>query len=83
MIRTIINKNIFRPLKNKFAFSTLSDPFYILGVEKNAEFGDIKKQFYKLANEYHPDKNKSPVHNSFNQGSNEKISYHQGSILSH
>ena len=68
MIKTILYTRISTPFKNLLfhQFSTLSDPFYILGVEKNAEFSDIKKQFYKLANEYHPDKNNSPVSISAN-----------------
>lgn len=44
-----------------YKFSTLSDPYYILGVDKNAEFSDIKRTYYKLANEYHPDKNETSV----------------------
>ena len=47
--------------RNLAPFSTISDPFYILGVDKTAEFDQIKKQFYKLAREFHPDKNDSPV----------------------
>lgn len=49
--------------KNIFRFSTASDPYYILGVEKAADFKEIKKCFFKLANEYHPDKNDSAVYN--------------------
>lgn len=43
-------------LRRVYHFGVASDPYYILGVDKNAEFADIKKAFYKLASEYHPDK---------------------------
>lgn len=40
-----------------FRFSSdFSDPYYILGLEKNADIAEVKKAFYKLANENHPDK---------------------------
>ena len=32
------------------------DPYFVLGVERDATQAEIKKQFYKLAREYHPDK---------------------------
>lgn len=41
----------------KFPFATdFSDPYYILGVDKNADISEVKKAFYKLANQNHPDK---------------------------
>ena len=37
-------------------FANVSDPYFILGVSKDSDFKEIKKAFYKLANQYHPDK---------------------------
>ncbi len=31
----------------------------ILGVNKNASSSEIKKSYYKLAQQYHPDRNKA------------------------
>jgi DnaJ-class molecular chaperone len=45
-------------LKSHHNFSTY-DPYYILGVEKSSDFDIIKKAYYKLASEFHPDKNKT------------------------
>ncbi|KRX03290.1 DnaJ domain [Pseudocohnilembus persalinus] len=58
---------IFDPLTELVTFSQRTgfnfvayDPYYLLGVEKNADFKEIKKIYFKLAGEYHPDRNKSP-----------------------
>eukprot|EP01017_Pseudomicrothorax_dubius_P002606 TRINITY_DN10148_c0_g1_i1.p1 TRINITY_DN10148_c0_g1~~TRINITY_DN10148_c0_g1_i1.p1 ORF type:complete len:194 (+),score=32.41 TRINITY_DN10148_c0_g1_i1:113-694(+) len=43
-------------------FSTRSqsfDPYTVLGVERNVPFDEIKKQYFKLAAEFHPDRNKA------------------------
>ncbi|XP_021744727.1 dnaJ protein ERDJ3A-like [Chenopodium quinoa] len=36
-----------------------SDPYKVLGVDRNASQRDIKKAFHKLSLQYHPDKNKN------------------------
>lgn len=46
---------IFRRIKYRVSHD-LSDPYYMLGLDKNADIAEVKKAFYKLANEYHPDK---------------------------
>ena len=52
--------NIMRNYKWNFSFSTI-DPYFILNIDKRSNFDEIKKQYLKLASEYHPDKNKSKV----------------------
>ena len=34
-----------------------SDPYYILGVGKDADIKEIKKAYFHLAKKYHPDMN--------------------------
>ena len=54
--RRVLQNNKTRSSIGVQGFSNISDPYFILGVSKDAEFKEIKTAFYKLANQYHPDK---------------------------
>jgi len=57
--RNIKNNNTFATSSSRaFSSSNKRDFYDILGIGKNADKGEIKKAYFKLAKKYHPDTNK-------------------------
>jgi len=48
-ILNLTKKRTYLLFKKQFYFSSAADPYYILDVDKNADFKEIKKCFFKLA----------------------------------
>lgn len=45
--------------KLKYAFAVAMNPYKILNLGHTATTSEIKQAYYKLAHEYHPDKNQA------------------------
>ena len=58
ILNTVRSGFIFRG----FGFKVI-DPYKILDVRKSDDFKEIKKKYYQLVSQYHPDRNDSEVSN--------------------
>ena len=47
---SIFKTGFKRSFPVRFFSSVSFDPYYVLGVDKNMEFDEIKKKYYKLGN---------------------------------
>ena len=56
--RNYIKNNNTIASSRTFSSSSKRDFYDILGIDKNADKGEIKKAYFKLAKKYHPDTNK-------------------------
>lgn len=58
LCRTVANGS--RTLSTSRAVQAVSDPYKTLGVDKSSDKAKIKKAYFNLAKQYHPDSNKDP-----------------------
>jgi len=61
---SMLNLNFFSSNFNKIQIKYFSgrvkvDPYFVLDLHRGAEFREIKKAYFKLARQYHPDLNKN------------------------
>ena len=56
---SIFSSKLYKRQYNPFATKIKIDPYFLLDLHRGAEFKDIKKSYFKLARQYHPDLNKN------------------------